>query len=370
MNKNNASRTPGDVLREKMANRGWTQADLAMVLGRHVPAVSEILSGKRGITPESAKQLAIALDTDAHELMALETEYRLSQVEVDTAAIEQRSRLMAMAPVKEMEKRGWINATSDTTSLERELCKFFSVPNLDVEPSVISSLRSTITGPVNTVQKAWCARGKQLARGLSAAEYSETNLRNGIKQLRRLAAWPDSVRKVPTVLAQMGIRFVVIEPLPKTRIDGAALWLDENSPVIVMSARFDRIDNFWHVLGHELSHIRHRDADSIDVEIIGENRSAPDTLSTIELRAETEAAATWIDPAELQSFILRVGPLYSRDRINQFANKIKIHPGIIVGQLQYRGELGYQAMRDMLVKIREPLLAESLVDGWGHSIKL
>jgi HTH-type transcriptional regulator/antitoxin HigA len=70
----------------------------------------------------------------------------------------------------------------------------------------------------------------------------------------------------------------------------------------------------------------------------------------------------------MDSFIRRVGPLYSRTRIIQFANRLKIHPGIIVGQLQYRREVGFGTNREMLVKIRESLIETTLTDGWGHSI--
>ena len=159
--------------------------------------------------------------------------------------------------------------------------------------------------------------------------------------------------RVPHVLASMGIRFVLNEPLPRTRIDGAAFWLDDESPAIALSVRFDRIDSFWHTLGHELSHIRNRDGLMVDVDLVGENRPSPVELSVIESRADAEAVDLVVDRRELEDFIIRVGPLYSRAHINQFANKIKIHPGIIVGHLQYRGELNYSQLRDILVKVRE-----------------
>ena len=77
-----------------------------------------------------------------------------------------------------------------------------------------------------------------------------------------------------------------------------------------------------------------------------------------------------IPKAKLESFIRRVKPFYSRARIIQFANTIKIHPGVIAGQLQFRGEVGWAAYRDMLVKVREILTAEAMTDGWGHRISV
>ena len=70
----------------------------------------------------------------------------------------------------------------------------------------------------------------------------------------------------------------------------------------------------------------------------------------------------------MDSFIRRVGPLYSKQRIVQFAHRVKIHPGIIVGQLQNRDEIGYSANREMLTKVREVVAQTALTDGWGRTI--
>ena len=208
---------------------------------------------------------------------------------------------------------------------------------------------------------------KNLAATQTVGRFTESSLDSGVKKLRELAAWPKETCRVPRLLAEMGIRFVVIEPLPRTRIDGAAFWLDEQSPAIALSVRYDRIDSFWHTLGHELSHIRHQDGLMVDVDLVGENRSSPVELSVIERRADSEAIDLVVDHSQLEDFIIRVGPLYSRARINQFANKIRVHPGIIVGQLQYRGELSYAQLRDNLAKVREFVTAEAVSDGWGHA---
>ena len=88
----------------------------------------------------------------------------------------------------------------------------------------------------------------------------------------------------------------------------------------------------------------------------------------IEDRADREAASSLIPTEEIESFIGRVGPLYSTDRVVEFANRIRIHPGIIVGQLQYRGEIGYRAMREHLAKIRDIVISTALTDGWGQTI--
>jgi HTH-type transcriptional regulator/antitoxin HigA len=103
-------------------------------------------------------------------------------------------------------------------------------------------------------------------------------------RVRQLADFPEKVRHVPRVLAEIGIRVAVIEPLPHTRIDGAAFWLSDDAPVIVLSMRYDRIDGFWFTLAHELSHIRHRDTQSVDSDLVGEAKQT--ATSEMESRAD------------------------------------------------------------------------------------
>ena len=57
------------------------------------------------------------------------------------------------------------------------------------------------------------------------------------------------------ILMECGIRFILVEKLPNADIDGVCFWLDEHSPVIGMTTRRDKIDNFWFVLRHECEHV-------------------------------------------------------------------------------------------------------------------
>lgn len=72
---------PADLIREAMAERMWSQGDLAAVLGRPRKMVNEILGGKRGISPRAALELQDALGLDATELLRLQGAYRLAQLE-------------------------------------------------------------------------------------------------------------------------------------------------------------------------------------------------------------------------------------------------------------------------------------------------
>ena len=96
--------SPGIILRRELDARGWTQRDLAEVLGRPAQAISEIAQGSKRITAETALELSAALGTSAEVWIQLDAGYRLRLAEErpETAAVRRaiarRSRERAGAP--------------------------------------------------------------------------------------------------------------------------------------------------------------------------------------------------------------------------------------------------------------------------------
>jgi len=358
---------PGEYLRDELEARGWTQEDLAAILGRPLKTVNQILSAKKAITPQTAQELAAAFGTSAEVWLNLENAYRLGLEKREGGDIKRRARLYDMAPIKDMRRRHWIKEAETLGELEDEVRRFFEIGNLEDEPCLVAAARKSATYQQTTAsQKAWLFRAKDLASALRVAPYEERRLEEGLRLLHALTTSEQEVRRVPGVLADMGIRFVVVEHLPRTRIDGAALWLDQASPVVALSLRYDRIDGFWFTLAHELSHIRHRDLLALDNDLVGAERAASADKPEAERRADEEASQFLIPTAVLDNFIARVRPFFSKNRIIQFANLHGIHPGIVVGQLQNRKVIGYSHSREMLVSVRGLVAAAALTDGWGN----
>jgi HTH-type transcriptional regulator/antitoxin HigA len=356
---------PGEFVRQELESRGWTQADLAKIIERPLPTVNEIIQGKRGIMPEMAVALAAAFGTTPDLWMQRESSYRLSLVTQSDPEVQRRARLFEIAPVKDMEKRGWIRPTRTVDELNGELCSFFNVPTLDENLATEAMARQSASADELTApQRSWIGQATRLASILNARKFNpETFKTTGLKQIRALAESPEKTSHVPKVLAELGIRFLVIQPLPKSLIDGAAFWLDENSPVIVLSLRYDRIDWFWFTLAHELQHIKHGDKRSIDTNLVGETRLA--ALNDMEERANKEGAAFLLPPENMESFVIRSKPFYHKQMIVQFAKRMGVHPGIVNGQLQHLHEIGWEYNREMLVKVRDFVTATALTDGWG-----
>jgi HTH-type transcriptional regulator / antitoxin HigA len=355
----------GDVLRQHLAAKGWGQADLAQIIGKTTAAVNEIIQGRRTISPEVATLFGAAFGTSAEFWLSLDAVRRVSAESVDLA--KARARLYSIAPVREMVRRGWISKQDSLPELEAELKAFVGTETLDVPPPItVATRRSEPQEEMNPSQRAWCFRARNLAADLIVPPFDAGRLPECEARLQELLAFAPRTREVPKTLHEFGIRFVVVQHLSDSKIDGAALWIDEQKPVIAMSLRMDRIDSFWFTLLHEFSHIRHGDA-SVDSNLTGEDAVFSAAKPEFERRADQEAAGSLIPQDKLRSFVNRLAPYYSKERINQFAHRIKVHPGVIVGQLQHLGEIKYRANREMLVRVRNKVIATSVVDGWGNS---
>jgi HTH-type transcriptional regulator/antitoxin HigA len=355
----------GEFIREELEARGWTQGDLAQIMDRPLRLVNELIAGKKQITLETARGLSKAFgDNDPLYWINLDAAYRLRQLEPEDESVDRRGRLFSKFPVREITKRNWIEPSKNMDVIEHQICGFYRIKNIDETPVFAHAAKAMQYNERTPLQWAWLYRAKQLAEAVHSEAYSERKLRDAIAKLRTLLVAPEEIRQVPKILADVGVRFVIVEFLPGSKIDGATFWLDDKTPVIALAIRFDRVNNFWFVLRHEIEHVLNRDGVVMDIELT-EQLQRKDALPSEEVRANNAAAEFLIPRDELESFIMRVRPLYSEQRIQLFARRIGAHPGIVVGQLQFRDEVPYTHFHKHLVKIREIVTQTAMTDGWG-----
>jgi len=367
---------PGEFIKEELEARGWAQDDLADILGRPTRLVNELIAGKRGITPETAKGLGEAFGTSARFWMNLESIYRLSLSDSGQKLVARRAALYEKAPIRAMIRRNWIESSGNMDVLEKRVCDFFMLPDINQEPHFFAYVarKSTPYNNLTPEQNAWLFRALHLSSAISVSTFSQSRLDDVLVQLKILLPNPEETRQVSRILSSCGIRLLILEPLPQSKIDGASFWMN-GSPVIVLSLRYDRIDWFWHTLMHELAHIKNGDGKrnnnfALDTDLLGEHTKPVEDRPAYEVRADEFASNFLVPKADLENFMARTQPMYSKSRIVGFSSRINVHPGIVVGQLQYRGEIKYSQNREMLVKIRHIITSVALTDGWGTSLPI
>jgi HTH-type transcriptional regulator/antitoxin HigA len=362
---------PGAYIKEEMEARGWSQRDLAFILGGSEQAINPILNGKRGISPEMAKALGEAFDVPAEFFANLQQAYDLAQARTPDPSVAMRRDMQTTFPVREMIKRGWIEQ-SDAAMLGIQLARFFEKTDLTEIPQFDHAAKKTSydEGDISPAQCAWLHRVRQIAKSISVPSYSEQKLRDAaVHDLPSLLYAPDETRHVPRILMECGVKFVLVEKLPNAKIDGVCFWLDE-SPVIGMSIQHDRIDNFWFVLRHEIEHAlkgHGRKAPMVDVDLDSTGNAVP---ISEEERIANEAAAEFCAPSsKVDDFLRRKRPYYYEKDVIAFSRLLERHPGIVIGQVRKKLNR-YDYLTRYLVKVRHFVVPGANADGWGQMVPI
>lgn len=347
---------PGDILRDELEAREWSQADLASILGRPIQVVNEILQGRKAITPETAIGLATALGTSPEFWLNLESAYRLHIARdlEQNETIKQKAEVYSLGPIKEMKKRGWIKDTANPEELQVELQSFYRVGSLAEIPKFEARFRFSASHvPDSPSLWAWLARARNLAGQKKVARFSSTVFAEEIPQLPRRSASEEDTASLPQILGKLGIRLVFVPHLPRTYTDGAAFWLDDDSPAVALSLRYNRVDNFWFTLMHELAHLT---GDKKSRKDYLDNNLDPSATEGEEGRANRQAARWLISQEALDQFVSEKGPRFTVRAIRDFAKSQGVHPAIVVGRLHHDGPLHYSRHRSMLGKVRHLFL--------------
>ena len=360
--------TPAQMIEAQLRERGWSQRTLAKVLGMSEQSVSSLMKGKTKISTELALQLREVLGIDADELLKFQASFDLK---IDELEFRPDPTLNTRAMVfGDMIARGWLKGIDDLwdSRLNESLCQFFGVSAIEeIEILPHAAKKTDVMGDATPTQITWLYRVKQIAQQTLVARYSQSAVADALKNLKPLRNSAEAARKVPKILAESGVRFVIVESLPSARIDGVCFWLDEKSPVIGMTLRFDRIDNFWFVLRHELEHVIRKHGQSaamLDIGLEGERAGTGASIPEEERVANEAAAEFCVPQKQLRHFIQVKSPFFAERDIRGFAATYKIHPGLVAGQLQRKTER-YDLFRNHLVKIRSVVTPNAMVDGWG-----
>jgi len=254
-------------------------------------------------------------------------------------------------PVKEMYRRNWFKESPGSLEAAvanaEELVKKFVTDSLDSPVQAFARQRVRAKGKVNSYALlAWQCRIIALANKQSLKnKYKQNTItKEWLTKIAQLSRADDWKKKVIEYLLYSGIRLVIESHLPNTYLDGAAILLSDGSPVIGMTLRYDRIDNFWFVLFHELIHIM-KHLHTGDVESIFDDLDVK--AEDIEQEADEQAGEILVPEDKWNTALARY--LRSEDSVKEFAKELYIHPAIVAGKIRKEAN-NYIILKDMVGK--------------------
>lgn len=322
----------GEMLADELEAREWSQADFAEILGRPAQFVSEIVSGKKEITRESAMQIAAALGTSPEMWLKMQDRYYLWRQSKDERSqdalrdVRLRARLNDLAPIGIMRKRGLIVGATPAQQ-EIELKELYRITDIKDDPKLLlAARRSQFHKKISNTQLAWVACVRRKAETLNASSYKPEQLHDLASQLTRITKSPSTLPALPDMFAEVGVRLTFVEAFPGSRMDGCSL-VDEGTHVIGVSGRGKRLDKFLFTLLHEVAHVLKGHLNNGQIVVVDERSESP----TLEIEEEAdELAASWVLPKKLG----RIPDRISQEWINRTAADQGVHPIVLIGRLQ------------------------------------
>jgi HTH-type transcriptional regulator/antitoxin HigA len=334
---------PISAIKFRMEEQGLRQADLVPLLGSR-SRVSEVLSGKRPLTVQMIRALTAGLGIPAEVLVreraSENTDYGDVASEIDWNRF----------PTKVMEERGWFDVTGLSRSVPSEVRvkEFFST--LTQEPALALYRRRLLGEGLSDQNRysvlAWTARVLSRAKLESpdAEPFDPSRISlDFVRELGRLSYFEEGPRLAKEFLSKAGITLIVEPKLPRTQLDGVAILTEGNRGVIGLTLRFDRVDAFWFTLLHETIHIwRHLQSAR---EVFVDRLEQIDGSDIREKEANRLAREALIPRAIWKRSKAFLSP--TRDAMLELAEKLRIHPAIVVGRLHFETR-NYKTFNELL----------------------
>jgi HTH-type transcriptional regulator/antitoxin HigA len=343
---------PGEYLEEVIGELGMTKDELAQRMGRPATKLSPIFKGEKAITPETALQLEKVVGVPAHIWTGLEAEYRLTLAKQERAEEEEHLKeeieLVAKYPYNELVKAGEIEKQKSPVEKVKALHVFFgvvslfSIPELQRYKPAFRCAKTTRAERTPEAVAAWLRMGERRAQKITCSSYNKDRLHALLPKLRSFTLQqPETFQQqLISELADCGIALVICPHFSKTMTHGATFWLGREKAVLMLTIRGKWADIFWFSLFHEIGHILLHSKQGVILENNEEDK--------IEKEADDFASNTLI-PREACTQFMRKGSFHKHD-IADFASKIGIHTGIVVGRLQHENLIQPQYDNDLRVR--------------------
>lgn len=312
--------TPLAAIRFRMEQGNLTPRDLEDYIGSRA-RVSEVLSG--------ARPLSIGMIRSLNEHLGIPAEVLIRREPVQE---ERASGELALPAAKQLLAWGLMQT--------KETFEAFMARGLGggggAAPAMLRKTRTERTNAKTdfVAVQAWCAGvliRAETATVTGSFELAKVKKLEVVRALGKLSIHADGPKRAQQMLSDLGIILVILPHLPGTHLDGAAIRRPKDGvPVIALTLRRDRIDNFWFTLLHELAHVAFHLTDDraciVDELEIGSSEA-------IETEAD-ELAGTALIPDELWDAWDIKGTYTGIADILAFARKMEVNPAIVAGRWQ------------------------------------
>ncbi len=320
--------SPIEAIKFVMEQRGLSQKDLAPYFGSK-PRVSEVLNGKRPLTLAMVRSLHARLDIPAEILIQDDTRLPEKGKDIDWSKF----------PTKEIVARGWVSGLDYKTQSEEIMRSLASQANAD--EYLFSNAACLRQGTRRSHKddpyalQAWIMGVLLKANEINLpGDYQAEEVDcEFLRKVARLSVLSDGPLNAKEYLATKGIKLVIVRHFKRTYLDGAILIQKDGIPVIGLSLRYDRLDNFWFTLIHELAHLAYGHVEQAPDKCIIDDLDLHTALDETEREADQKAQEALI-PNELWEKHHAKETAKLKD-VKALARQADVNPAIVAGRIRF-----------------------------------
>lgn len=335
---------PGEILQETVDALGMTQKELAARTGYSPKHINLLISGKARVTPEAALRLQNVTGVPAHFWNNLECQFQERKARLLAASTaEEQVGWLKEIPTSELIKRGVLPASRDKVELVRAALRFFQVASVEVWRSGWSRHRIAFrkaAGAGNCTGEiaAWVRLAELEAEKVSCQPFNTKAFQDSLEQARQLTTTSaeDFVPHLRSLLAESGVALALVPEIRGSRVNGAARWFSDTKAMIALNLRGKFNDRFWFTFFHEAGHLLNDDRTEVFIDV--------DYADDPRERGANGFAAEMLIPSRFSG---ELKSLKSKAAVREFASRIGIHPGIVVGRMQYEQVIPFSHMNDL-----------------------
>jgi HTH-type transcriptional regulator / antitoxin HigA len=353
--------SPGEAIKHFLDKKNWTQEDFAQIISISPKHANELIKNKKPLSLELIIDISNAFSFEEEtrqSFIKLYTNYRVKTIDASNDnLVRDKAELFGKYPISEMIKKGWIEKTNDYNSLVEQCKKVLNIGSIQAIDSLNYNLhfrKSENNNFEDLNAKIWRKVAETKAQKVTVPPYNKQALELLLSKVNEYTIRDKGVAEFLNDLQATGVKFIYLPHLSKTYMDGAA-FKSENTPIIALTGRYDRLDNFWFTICHEIIHVLKHLNNENDFFI--DDSFSSDEKDEREKEANEMASSALKSHQILQWFRNFYGYL-PKEEVLRCSQTLKIHPSSIVGILAFNEKTSWSTIHRFKKSVEDKIPAK------------
>lgn len=341
--------SPGDALSSILSKRDIEISEFADEIDEPIALFLDLLKGKRVLDVTIARKLEVRLGISSSFWLAREEKFRSAiSNQMTPPAFDSETEFLSALPLSDMRKFGWIAATKAVDKTVLSVFEFFEVNSVSEwhqrysAQLSVAAYRTSASFENDPLSVAtWLRKAELEAEKISCARWNRHALQAALPALREQAQTRNPIQFLPElekICARCGVALVIVRGPAGCRASGATKFISSSKAMIVLSMRHRTDDHFWFTFFHEIGHLLLHAEDALFIE--------DDSDVTLEQEIEANQFSQSVLFPTFQASDFQSIKKSARSIIRS-AIRLRIAPGILVGQLQHMGLLPHDKLNSL-----------------------